>query len=393
MRAPWCVVVSRSTRSGPRTDSGGVGLGAAVLAAVSTLWLQRGLDAVDPRQVLRVRDGKGDAPCLEKVEPGQLGLLPSDYPQVRLTRTADIAATDLLAEDPRLLIAAGPRLAGVTTVVFAAALPLWAHRRALVFVDPSGEEITGGYRLGCWYAERGVASVLWLEHLTGRGLVTLAAAVGSHPVPDRVSIIATTADTDWPHTLPAPARSFWQSAQHLNVGCLTESEETELRNNPRLAAVVPALEAGERMLGRLLVARGPARAVLSDNGHRGAQVALLRLCIDWDRAHISLALSSEHVSKLYPLYWRQARRIGNSDPVPARDLAKAQATLTKPRRRSFGIAWLTDTDRGLLPHPLLVDIADSGWEPVAWNTPARVVELPRDRVASRRAATPGRGRV
>ena len=125
---------------------------------------------------------------------------------------------------------------------------------------PSGDKITGGYRLASWYAQRGFTSVLWLEHLTSSGLSDLATAVGSSPIPDRVSIIVTTADTDWPHTLPAPARSLWGAARHLDVGALTDAEEAALRNEPRLAAVVPALDAGERLLGRLVVARGPGPA-------------------------------------------------------------------------------------------------------------------------------------
>ncbi len=72
---------------------------AAVTATAATYGLQRRMGAADPRQVLRTRDRHGDAPRMNEIKPIQLGVLDSDYPQVRLARDADSDA-DLQAGEP-----------------------------------------------------------------------------------------------------------------------------------------------------------------------------------------------------------------------------------------------------------------------------------------------------
>lgn len=51
--------------------------GAAVLAAASTYGVQRRLDAVDLQPVLRVRDGKGDAPASRRSSCGNCACYPA----------------------------------------------------------------------------------------------------------------------------------------------------------------------------------------------------------------------------------------------------------------------------------------------------------------------------
>lgn len=337
------------------------------LYAWLTVWWAR-REAPDPRAILTVRDGDGEPPLLKDVHSTSLGGHPSTVTGIHIPRDVTGDVVDALLAEAAVVIVAGARLAGSSTVLVDAATAVLDEHRVLVLPeDPTPEQVHAGYDLAGGYGTTGRPAVLWLERASLPALAALAALPSTGPATGRVQVVATAAPPD-PLELTGAAATVWHAATRIDVGPLSAAEEARLRAEPGLDAAVRALEEGERRVGRLFVALDQARDALTDRGDRGAEVALLRLATDWDRTGTILPLTRADVEMVYPRYWSRATG-GQASRAP-KDLREAAVrSLTSPDPDGLVPAWITRTAPGdrWQAHPLLALAADDLEPPHSWT--------------------------
>lgn len=303
-------------------------------------------------------DKRGRPPVLAAVGDSVLGVHPSRFPGVRITRDADRAMAEAVDEGAKWVIAAGPRFAGTSTVAALAIRRRWPSRRVLVVTSPSADQVRASFSDAVMWSRKGYGAVLWLENTSRDALNAVAAVLDSYADFQalRLMVVMTTHEIDI---------SPYPKAALVAVGPLNEPEREAIRATPALAEVLPAMDAGDYLIGHLLGSTLRIRNVLAGEA---ARVSVLRCLIDWHQAELHTPLSRQDLTLVASGYAKASGFV-----VDARALRKAVRSLRR-EGPGDGNPWVDGRSaRALHPHAVLPAYshpADSPTEPpLGWPIP------------------------
>lgn len=287
-----------------------------------------------------VTDAKGGPPLLSSVGEAALGVHGSRFPEAWVSRDAEDEIATSIEEGARWCVAAGPPLSGKSSVLSRAAVDRWPSRRVLVVTDPNPGLASAAVADAREWSRKGYGAVLWVENASILALGRLRAALATADSFPRLAVLVTTHEEN--------CEGLWPEAAVIRVGPLSPGEQAAVRAAPELAQVVPALDAGEDILGRLLVARDKVMQILDPNGRDATRVAVLRAAVDW--CALGVPLTKNDLKTLTPIYVGALERAGADAEKPVRVVLKE---LAKARPDPYR-AWLSPgRDSIVRVHPLL----------------------------------------
>jgi len=177
-------------------------------------------------------------------------------------------------------------------------------------LDPTPDRVRAGYPVACEWAGRGDGAVVWLERATNAVVETLTTLLAATTPPTRLTV---------------------------------------------LARLVPAMDAGQYLIGRLMLPLAAARYAVSDvalSHERAPEVAVLRAVVDWGRAGLPVPMTMQDVHALYPVYAQQAsasppggrRGSASSKAVPDERISRRVRRQVKDAVHALGTGCAGETD-------------------------------------------------
>ncbi|XVQ09357.1 tetratricopeptide repeat protein [Spirillospora sp. CA-255316] len=318
----------------------------------------------------------GQPRTLGEVTPRDLGVHPNRfgaegeafYIPREVDQTLDAA---LLEGDRRIVLVAGPRLAGTTsTLAQAAQYHLPAHR-VIGFIDDPRVRLAEMIDQARAWAGQGRGAVLWLDGLTPERFTELATTVPDH-LPSGLWVLATvhSGELDGLRVPEHLVKAVQEHAVRVDLGVLSPAERAELHAQEIYADLWPVLARdADLLMGRLMVAWDQIRTALTCDGEDSTdRVALLRAVTDWYRAQLPRPLIGDILDYLYQAYRRELAGSDATAPVSMLAYGRAQewaSTAALDRPQLIDLQAVAD-GRRFAPHPLLTAIADDVAEPVHW---------------------------
>jgi tetratricopeptide (TPR) repeat protein len=298
-----------------------------------------------------------------------------DSPYIQRQADALLAAA-LTENEKRLVIVEGPRLAGTTRTLAAAALAHLPDHLVAAFVDDPRIPLTDMIDQASRWAddvEEAAGVVVWFERLSPERF-TEVACFPLETLPSGVLVLATFDSAEREGLRVAEqvsTLSAQQYATRIEVGAITGQERADLLAEDCYAVLRPILEGGQdAFLGRLMIAWEPLRAALTCGRTEQSddQVALLRAITDWGRARVPRLLTADILSYLYRAYRRETAGTPD-DPVSMSGYSEALQWATAPP--SSDHPRLVDEQavpggQGYFAYPLLAVIADDPGEDASW---------------------------
>jgi tetratricopeptide (TPR) repeat protein len=352
--------------------------GAAAAATHKTAAIRAadGEEAVHPVPWPTLIGSDGQPKIFNEVTPRDLGVQPnrfgSEGEAFYIPRDVDDALDIALTESARrVVIAAGPRLAGTTSTLAQAAQCQLPEHRVVAFVDDPRVRLIDMIDQARPWAEQDPGAVLWLDGLAPYRFTELATMPLNH-LPKGLWVLATL-DTRQLEGLRLPAhvaKALEEHAVRAELGLLSAAERAELHAQDIYAELRPTLDEGTGLLmGRLMVTWEQIREALTepheDSTHR---LALVHAVTDWYRISVPRLLNRHVLDYLYQVYHAEltGRPTGTSVVIDDRNSALTWTT-TKTEKRPRLISWQEMTDGArYAPHPLLTVLAQDPHEETAW---------------------------
>ncbi len=355
---------------------------AALACAAATVVANRRMAAASqPHPILRrdLVDVKGHPLPAGQVTPRQLGVHPSRFgahggDSAYIERDVDEALARALRDGGRrLVVVAGPRLAGATSALARAARAYLADHHMLVFASDPRLTVAQLVAQARRWAAAGPGAVLWLDDLTPSQLGQLDRAL-LDDLPAGMWILATVHDKHL-DSFRAPGHVALlpeEKAVRVAVGAISDQERDAVRGDEVYAVLRPVLDSGgELLMGRLMVAPDQIQdALISGRAEESAdQVALVHAVTDWYRVAMPALLTRPALRALQAAYRRDAAGHDHDAPVSTasfeRALTWATARATRARPKLVDLEEVCGGVR-YSPHPMLAVVADDTGQPGAW---------------------------
>ncbi|GAA0558399.1 tetratricopeptide repeat protein [Actinomadura livida] len=314
---------------------------------------------------------------LSEVTPRDLGVHPNRFGDegeaFYISRDVDNALDEALTGGAkRIVLVAGPRLAGATRTLARAARSQLPGHRVIGFADDPRVRLGDMIDQARHWAGEDQGAVLWLDGLTP-GRLTELALTAPGGLPDRLWVLATV-DSAELQGLRVPeqlVKALEEHAVRIDIGAVRAAERAALLAQEMYAHLRPILDEGtDVLMGRLMIAWDQIREALTrDEEGSTDRLALLHAITDWHRARLPRLLTEDVLDHLYRTYWRELAGVGVDAPVSATDYARALrwATTSGPDRPQFVDLQSVSDGHCYVVHPLLTAIADDHADPAHWH--------------------------